>query len=259
MNHQPSIEKPHLSDEGISDEGNTTGPEPKARPGLRQPVLACVVLATAAGLAFRPAAAGSESFWVLLSAPIGALAVYSVFVLARAGCLRNLLTPRPGDLTLGAFLGGVLLILSWALRSAWLGPGTQGQGWLYSIYLQLGDPRAIQDSIPMTLLLFLVVFSEELVFRGWMQQRLEERYGLRNGWLLASGLYTAIFLPTLWTLETAGSWFNPLLVVAAAGVGLTASLCRMLSRRLVPGFFAHAVFTYFTVAQFRLPGPGNGL
>ncbi len=219
---------------------------------LAQPLLAVSLLTIATAVAFSPALSGSTRFWLLVSAPVGALACYSLLVLHRAGKLTGLLRPRPGDLTVGALVGAILLLISWAIRSALMAQSSRGQSWLFFIDAQLGDPRVIGDSVAMTLLLFGVVFSEELVFRGWIQERLSERAFPKHAWILQACLFATTLLPTTVTLADGG--FNPLLLGAGLGCSLVFGLMRQLSGRLLPGLVAHAVFTYFSVAQFRIPG-----
>jgi membrane protease YdiL (CAAX protease family) len=43
-------------------------------------------------------------------------------------------------------------------------------------------------------------------------------------------------------------------VVAALGAGLFFSFTARMTGRLPPAMIAHAIFAYFTVMQFRLPG-----
>src|SRR5690606_24531354 len=131
-----------------------------------------------------------------------AIATVAGIDLHRQGRLSDMLRPRFGDLTLGALVGVVLLVLSWAGRETLAEVGTPQQAWLLSIYLQLGDPKVVEESVLITTLLLGIVVSEELVWRGWALQRATAWLGERRGWMLATLLYGATMSVTVFTLAT---------------------------------------------------------
>jgi membrane protease YdiL (CAAX protease family) len=47
---------------------------------------------------------------------------------------------------------------------------------------------------------------------------------------------------------------NPLLVIGALGCGIVWTYTALLTKRLPPVIFSHIAFTYFSAAQFRIPG-----
>jgi membrane protease YdiL (CAAX protease family) len=106
----------------------------------------------------------------------------------------------------------------------------------------------------MTALLLSVVLAEELFWRGWVLDVCAKRTGPRRGWMLATLLYAATLLPTVVTLAAPLPGPNPMLFVAALFCGLVWTFMAHLIGRLPPVILAHAVFTYFSVVQFRLPG-----
>lgn len=217
------------------------------------PLLACSVLTLGNALAFRTELAGSPLFWMFLSAPTLAQATYAALVQSSRARLRQLLTPRAGDLTLGAVVGAIMLALSWAIRDVLQNSGGTAQAWLELLFAQLGDPRDVQESASLTVLIIAVAFGEEILHRGWIQDHMNALLGRSRGWIASGVLFACTLSPTILTLRSAEAP-NPLLFVAALGCGLCFGLCRKLTDRLTPGFVAHAVFTYFTVAQFRSPG-----
>jgi hypothetical protein len=55
-------------------------------------------------------------------------------------------------------------------------------------------------------------------------------------------------------MRAADAGLNPLLVLAALGCGLCWSFMARMFDRLPPVMVSHAVFTYFSATQFRVPG-----
>jgi membrane protease YdiL (CAAX protease family) len=97
------------------------------------------------------------------------------------------------------------------------------------------------------------VICEELVWRSMVLDELTERFGTRRAWPLAALCYAITTLPTLYTLRYEPAGLNPLLVTAALGCGIVWSFLARLRGRLMPVIIAHAVFTYFSLVQFRGP------
>lgn len=215
---------------------------------------ATVLVAALIGLAFRPSIAATPTFWALVTAPNLLAAAWSVYYLHREDLLFERLRPRGGDISLGVFVGVGLLVASWAGRTTLATVGTPQQAWLLSVYVQVGDPEIVQGSLLLTSLLLLVVVAEELFWRGWVLDVCTRRIGHRRGWMLATLLYAATMVPTVFTLAAAEAGPNPLLLVAALFCGLVWTFMAHVIGRLPPVILAHAVFTYFSVVQFRLPG-----
>ena len=170
------------------------------------------------------------------------------------GTLVDLLTPRWGDLSIGALSMMGLLFASWAARKVLSPVGTPRQAWLFRVYLQLGNPEHLQRSTGYTLLILLVCAAEEVVWRGMVLGDLTQRFGRRAALPLSALAYGFAALPTLWLLRDPVAGLNPLLVTAAVGCGLVWSFLASLTGRLSPVMISHMAFTYFTIVQFRLPG-----
>jgi membrane protease YdiL (CAAX protease family) len=244
-----------VSDDERNDERRRPpagGGSPK---GVRDLVsVAVVFLLVAAGYvwAFQPEVAGTPEFLLRFAAPHAALMVFAILELAREGVLFERLKPHWGDLSMGAVAALLLLMASWAARATIAPPGTERQTWLLLLYIQLGDPEQIQRSIALSALLLGIAVAEEIIWRGLVAHRLNERFGARRGWLLAVVLYSLASLPTAFTLRTPAG-LNPLLVLATLGCGIVWTFLAVRVGRLVPGMFSHMAFTYFSALQFRIP------
>jgi membrane protease YdiL (CAAX protease family) len=214
------------------------------------------LLLTFAGMAysFSEARAGSWQFWLGVSLPYVFLVALALHKLWNEGTLLDWLTPRWGDLSLGATTMIVLLFASWAARRVLTPAGTARQAWLFRIYLQLGNPEHLQRSTGYTLLILAICVAEEIVWRGMVLSELTQRFGRRAALPLSALAYGAAVLPTLWLLRDPVAGYNPLLITAAIGCGLVWSFLASLVGRLTPVMISHMAFTYFTIVQFRLPG-----
>lgn len=214
------------------------------------------VLLTFAGMSysFSEAAAGTPRFWLGVSVPYVPLVALALHKLWQDGTLVERLTPRWGDLSIGAVSMIALLFASWAARRVLSPSGSPRQAWLFRIYLQLGNPEHLQRSTAYTLLILAICAAEEIVWRGMVLGDLSERFGRRAALPLSALLYGASALPTLWLLRDPTAGVNPLLVTAAVGCGLVWSFFAAQLGRLAPVVISHMAFTYFTIVQFRLPG-----
>lgn len=218
--------------------------------------VALAVLLTAVGnaMAFRESLQGSAAFWLWLLIPALVLAAVALHQMWENGTLVERFTPRWGDLSIGAVTAGVLLVSSWIARSALSPSGTVRQAWLYRIYLQIGDPEALQHSLFLTGALLLTAAAEEVVWRGMVLDSLAERFGSRRGWIVAALAYALAAAPTIYFLRDPVAGPNPLLFTAAFGCGIVWSFLAARLGRLAPGIFSHVAFTYFSAVQFRWPG-----
>lgn len=214
------------------------------------------LLLTFAGMAysFSESRAGSWLFWLGVSLPYVFLVALALHKMWDEGTLVGLLTPRWGDLSIGATSMIGLLFASWAARRVLTPAGTARQAWLFRIYLQLGNPEHLQRSTGYTLLILAICIAEELVWRGMVLNELTRRFGRRAALPLSALAYGFAVLPTLWLLRDPVAGLNPLFITAAVGCGLTWSFLASVVGRLAPVMISHMAFTYFTIVQFRLPG-----
>lgn len=220
---------------------------------MKRVLLALVVVTLTYALAFQLSFAGRAAFYWVFGLPHAALAVLAIQGFKRDGTLAQRLTPRGGDLSIGALVGLGLLMASWGARTLIMPAGSPRQAWLLHLYLVLGDPDTLQHSVVLTGALGLIVVAEELVWRGMVLDELTERLGTRRGWLVSALLYALAALPTVYLLRDSMAGPNPLLVIAAFGCGLVWTFLAGRLGRLLPSIVAHLVFTYFSAVQFRWP------
>ena len=211
-------------------------------------VLVVAVVTTAVSYALRSSEAGRWGMWLGIGLPYFALAVLALVRLRRKQLVKSLLSFRPGDPSLGILLGVVLLGAAWLFTRVLLPAGAVERAWLFRVFLLVGDP----PHVGVTLTLVAVVCCEELVWRGWVQSELREKIGARRAWVAGAGLYAVAHLPTLLTLQDPAAGKNPLVFLAALGGGLCWGFLAERTGRLMPGLFAHAVFSYLATQSFWL-------
>ena len=221
---------------------------------MKLTLLTVALITAAMAFAFRLELAGTPWFWVALGAPYLGLAALSLRKLWNDGTLVEVLSPRQGDVSIGALTAAVLLLASWGARAVLAPAGSTRLAWLWRIYAQIGNSDAVQRSVLYTSALLVIVICEELVWRSMVLDELTQRFGTRRGVPLAALCYGVTALPTLFTLRVPLAGLNPLLVTAALGCGLVWTFLASIKGRLLPVIIAHGVFTYFSLVQFRWPG-----
>ncbi|RYE95045.1 MAG: CPBP family intramembrane metalloprotease [Myxococcales bacterium] len=220
------------------------------------PVLAVLVIAGASSVAFAIERAGQPIvLWSLLLAN-ALLAAVSLWRMWRDGTLLDLFRWRRGDITLGFLVALGLAACTFAGRQMVAPPGTSADSWVVRLYLQLGPPPASrQAGVAFLLAIVAVTVAEEVVWRGMVQQILEEKFGVRVGWIAAAVLYALAHLPTLWLMAMPPVGKNPLVMLAALFCGAVWGFLVARKQRLAPALVSHAIFTYALTAQFRLWTP----
>lgn len=203
---------------------------------------------------FHPSNSDTSRFWILLACALYVPAAWATWQMARENRLTPLLRLRSGDLSVGAFCAFVLLACTWLGRTQFAALGSPRQAWLFRVYLQIGDPERIQGSIALSLLLMGIAVSQELLYRGYVQEVCNDWLGERRGWIASAAASAFVMTPTLWTLRAHNLGLNPLLFLLAILMGLLLGFLRRITGRLPPVFVAQMAFSYFSVAQFRLPG-----
>jgi len=221
---------------------------------MRWVALVLITAAAAIGFALRPPLAGSITMYGVIAGAYAALAALAVYKMWDEGTLIDRVAPRWGDLSIGVVIAAVLLLGSWAGRSLLVPVGSPRHAWLLHIYIQLGDTKAIQSSVVLTLLILLIPILEELVWRGLVLDELSSRLGTRRAWPIAALLYALSVAPSIFTLADPIAGKNPLLFAAALGCGIFWSFVAAMTQRLPPVIVSHIAFTYFSIAQFRTPG-----
>lgn len=83
------------------------------------------------------------------------------------------------------------------------------------------------------ILLFITSPGEELFWRGFVQRRLVDRFGSRNGWLMASAIYAAVHVAS----------GNFMLTMAALTAGLFWGWLYQHEKNLIPCIISHSLWT----------------
>jgi membrane protease YdiL (CAAX protease family) len=208
-------------------------------------VVTTAVVAAAIAVSFRPEYADTWVFWVALVVPYAGLSGFAVYRMHDDGVLKERLTFRRGDITIGVLLGGALLLVAWLFRNFVLPVGSPQVAWIFRILLQLGNA---QVEPMLALLIVLVAVMEELVWRGLVQNSLAERIGTKHGFWLGALLYALAHGATVHTLSDRLAGPNPLLVLAALGCGLAWGFTASKLGRLPPVMISHIAFSYFVPA-----------
>jgi len=204
-----------------------------------------VVVAAAMTYAFRPSHVGHPMMLRTLGATYGVLLLGTLWWLHNNGKLRRLI-PQRGDITIGALLAVGLYMVATVVHLGLAGGGIPRDPWIMGIYLRLGDPRVVSTFV-VGIAVLAIAAAEEVVWRGWVQGALLEAAPPRRAWLVASGLYAAAHLPTVYLLRDPVAGLNPILVLAALGCGLFWGYLAMRVDRLGPSVFAHALFSWGVV------------
>ena len=100
-------------------------------------------------------------------------------------------------------------------------------------------------------LVVLTPMLDEIVWRGWLQDRLSVVVPRGLGWVLTAGLYGLQAVPTVFTLSDSVAGPNPLLLALAMVAGLLFSFLTHITGRATPSMVAHAAFSYFMLLQLR--------
>ena len=179
-------------------------------------------------LMFAPPVAGLTNFWVTM---IVACGVLTTIVLGVEGTrfFRARFHFKTTHLWIGVGSAVVfyLVFLAGEFFSRKFLPGSSAQ--VASIYARKGatDPALIALA-----LFFWIGPAEEIFWRGFVQERLMNRFGARSGALWGVALYTAVHIPSM----------NPMLCLAALLCGLFWGGLYYRFRSLWPGIISHALW-----------------
>lgn len=215
--------------------------------------LVLAVMAAANAFAFSPRFAGQSSFLWVLAVPYLVFAGVALFRMDRDGTLLDLFRVRAGDVSIGVGTTLGIGLAVFAVRTQVMPPGSAADAWLLRLYLHLGktpDDRATYAMVAAAIV--AVALLEEITWRGLVQQVLEERLGVKKGWLLTAALYALAHVPTLWMLRMPPAGLNPLLPAAALFCGTIWGFLAGRMQRLPPVLLSHALFTFAFGLQYRL-------
>jgi membrane protease YdiL (CAAX protease family) len=113
--------------------------------------------------------------------------------------------------------------------------------WLFTNFFDSTVPQILavyqtRLQAPFWLIGFLLVFligpAEEIFWRGFVQDRLMIKFGVKQGTAIAIFFYTFVHI---WA-------FNPMLLLAAFVVGLHWSIMYSKFKSLIPGIISHSVW-----------------
>ncbi len=92
------------------------------------------------------------------------------------------------------------------------------------------------------LLLFLIGPSEEIFWRGYVQDNFMKKFGGKVGTIMAIALYTLVHI---WA-------FNPMLLLAATVLGIHWSIMFYRFKSIVPGIISHALWDFAIFVVFPI-------
>lgn len=178
---------------------------------------------------FSPWTAPHLNFWLTMAL---SGVILSSMSLALSGELRTSLRENfcLSDLPLGVVIGALLWGIFWVgdKVAVWMFPFADGEiGSIYSMrdgteYLIIG-----------LLLLFVVGPAEEIFWRGFVQERLSQKWSPNVGFVVTTAIYA---LAHIWSL-------NFMLIVAAAVAGgVWGLLYRLYPKRIGALVISHAVW-----------------
>jgi membrane protease YdiL (CAAX protease family) len=184
----------------------------------------------------------------MLSAVLGVVAILALY---KQGRIRERLTPKWGDLSIGVLGAVALIIITWAGRTLLAPRGFPRQAWLAQVYWFIGDTGELEERLWVPWLVVLAPMLDEIVWRGWLQDQLSKSMGATRGWLMTALLYGLQAVPTIIALKDPLAGPNPLLVALALVAGLLFGFLTHVTQRATPALIAHAAFSYFILLQFR--------
>ena len=178
---------------------------------------------------FSPWTAPHLNFWLTMAA---AGVILTSMSLAISGELRGKLksTFRWSDILIGIIIGIALWGIFWVVDKveSWMFPFADGE---------IGSIYAMRDGMDYLtiglLLLFVVGPAEEIFWRGFVQERLGQRWSPTLGFIITTAIYA---LAHIWSLN--------FMLIVAAGVagGVWGLLYRLFPKRLWALIISHAVW-----------------
>lgn len=231
---------------------------PAIPPRLALPVALAVTAVTAGALwyGFHQDRAGTWDMLIALAGVYTLTAAAAIWALRREGKIAVELRPKGGDLTFGAAVAGLMYGVAMAGRTLVAGAESPRSWWVARVYLQLGD-MSNNRILYVGVAVLGIAALEELTWRGLVMRSLKPGLGPARAWLASSFLYALAHAATVSLLAHPVAGPNPLLVAAAFGGGLVWGHLYNRTGRLLPGVFAHALFSWAIVEfpLWRLPLP----
>ncbi len=170
-----------------------------------------------------------STFWIKITLSAFSLAVLSLWT-RPIGTKK--FHPDTRSILIGLLSAVALYLIFWAGKeiSSALFPFAERQ---------IGDVYGKGAGTPMWIIFFLLLFitgpCEELYWRGFLQDRLMERFGGFGGWIFTTALYTGVHI---WS-------FNFMLIGAAAVAGAFWGVMYWRLGNLLPVIISHSLWTAF--------------
>lgn len=117
-----------------------------------------------------------------------------------------------------------------------IGIGKEQIAAIYQTRMQ-ADPKIIA-----MLLMFLIGPSEEIFWRGFVQNRLQDKFSKKHAFIITALLYSGVHI---WAL-------NPMLLLAALVLGVHWGLMYMRFGSIVPGLISHAIWDTLIFVVFPI-------
>nr|BAL59351.1 abortive infection protein [Candidatus Acetothermum autotrophicum] len=166
------------------------------------------------------------NFWVRLTLAAALLATSALVLTPDRAALFRV---RGRDIAIGVASALVLYGIFWLGKQLALVILPFAADQISSVYAN----RAQLDLLWIGLLLFFLLGpSEEIFWRGFVQRRLSEQFGVPGGWLIATAIYALVHI---WTL-------NLLLIAAALVAGLFWGWLYHRTQSLVTVIVSHALW-----------------
>ena len=205
---------------------------------MRPVVVGCAAAAVCWFVMFSPWTTRYVNFWGVMVGATGLLSAYAL--LNSRGSLRELYAFAPKWFVVGTLSAALLYVvfLIGDRLSAMLFDFASVQ--VTGIY---GTKTQASPAVIGALLVLWIGPAEEIFWRGFIQRRLSENYGVWKGYLFACAIYAAIHL---WS-------FNLMLIVAALVCGLFWGWMFLRFKSVWPGLISHAIWdlTIFILLPIR--------
>lgn len=199
-----------------------------------------VIAAVGFFVLFSPWTQGAIAFWPIMSLTTGLLATGSI-VLQSGPQRRQLYRPRLSDPAIGVLSALLLYAVFYVghFFSTLILPFAADQ--VSAIYTIRQEARLWQIAL---LLVLVIGPAEEIFWRGFIQRRLCDRYGLMCGFLLTAAIYAGVHL---WS-------FNLMLIAAAAVGGVFWGVLFLATERMWPCIISHALWDVMIFVLWPIHG-----
>jgi len=208
-------------------------------PGRFKPLIILIILAAAMWLEMF--LLKNFNFWFEMTIAASLLASFGIYCNHRCGEAINfrLYYFEPKHIFIGIISAAVLYLIFY------------GGDYVSKLVLSFADKqvvniysnKALLDPSIIVILLLIIGPAEEIFWRGYVQDTLQEKFGDNAGWIIASVIYGAVHLFAL----------NLMLFIAALVCGLFWGWIFKRYKSLWPGIISHALWdvTIFVLLPVR--------